>query len=106
MSRSFCTLRARSERNVQCAPTPERNSFVSSRLSVEMVTRRQYPTCISRCSCSSPSCCPFPGTEASAGEHQHERIAVLQLGKRPVLPAVIRKLVLGKDRSLNDVGSH
>ncbi len=41
MSRSFCTFRATSERKVQWASTPVRNSFSSSSESVEMVTIRQ-----------------------------------------------------------------
>ena len=49
---------------------------------------------------------PFFWTEPSAGEHQHERIALLQLRERPVLAAVVRKLVVGKDCAGNDVGSH
>src|SRR5437762_3263780 len=106
MSRSFCILRAGSERNVLCAPTPERNSLVSSRLSVEMVTRRQYPTCISRRSCSSPSCCLLSLGQAFAGEHQHEGIALLHSESVRCFPRVVRKFVVGKDRTRNDVGSH
>ncbi len=49
---------------------------------------------------------PVFWTEASAGEHQHQRIASLQLRERAVLAAVIRKLVVGKDGAGNDVGPH
>ena len=49
---------------------------------------------------------PFFWTKASAGEHQHERIALLQLRERPVLAAVVGKLVVGKDCAGNDVGPH
>ena len=48
----------------------------------------------------------FLGTETSAGEHKDERIASLQLRERPVLAAVVRKLVVGKDRAWDDVGPH
>ena len=49
---------------------------------------------------------PVFRTERSAGEHQHQRIASLQLGERAVLPAVVGKVVVGKDSAGNDVGSH
>src|SRR4029077_3633791 len=49
---------------------------------------------------------PFFWTKPAAGEHQHERIASLQLRKRAVLAAVVRKVVVGKDRAGNDVGPH
>ena len=49
---------------------------------------------------------PVFWTEASAGEHQHQRIASLQLRERAVLAAVVRELVVGKDGAGNDVGSH
>ena len=49
---------------------------------------------------------PVLRTEPSAGEHQHQRIASLQLRERAVLAAVVRKLVVGKDRAGNDVGPH
>ena len=45
-------------------------------------------------------------TEASAGEHQHQRIAALQLREPAVLAAVVRQLVVGEDCSGNDVGPH
>src|SRR5207248_3579211 len=45
-------------------------------------------------------------TETSAGEHHHQRIASLQLRERAVLAALIRKLVVGKHRTGNDVGWH
>ena len=49
---------------------------------------------------------PFLWTEASAGEHQHQRIASLQLRERSVLAAMIRKLVVGEDCAGNDLWSH
>src|SRR5207245_8785442 len=49
---------------------------------------------------------PFFWTETSAREHQHQRIASLQLRERAVLAAVVRKLVVGKHCAGNDVGSH
>jgi hypothetical protein len=49
---------------------------------------------------------PVFWTEASAGEHENERIALLQLRERAALAAVVRKLVVGKDRAGNDVGPH
>ena len=49
---------------------------------------------------------PVFWTETSAGEHQHQRIASLQLRERAVLAAVVRKLVVGKDCTGNDVGPH
>src|ERR1700716_4695695 len=48
----------------------------------------------------------FLWTKASAGEHQHERIALLQLRQRAVLAAVVRKLVVGKHCARGDVGPH
>ena len=49
---------------------------------------------------------PVLWTKTSAGEHQHERIALLQLRERAVLAAVVRKLVVGKDCAGDDVGPH
>jgi hypothetical protein len=44
------------------------------------------------------------GTEASAREHQHQRIVPLQLGELSVPAAVVRKLVVGEDGPGGDVG--
>src|SRR5207302_4320318 len=49
---------------------------------------------------------PFLWTKASAGERQHERIALLQLRERPVLAAVVGKVVVGKGCAGDDVGPH
>ena len=107
MSRSFCTLRPGSERNVQWAPTPARNSFVSSRLSVEIGHETAVADLHLAVELQEPFVLPpVFWTEASAGEHQHQRIASLQLRERAVLPAVVRKLVVGKDGAGNDVGPH
>jgi hypothetical protein len=49
---------------------------------------------------------PLFWAEPSAREHQHQRIASLQLRERPAHPAVIQKLVVGKGGAGNDVGPH
>jgi hypothetical protein len=49
---------------------------------------------------------PLFWTETSAGEHQHQRIASLQLRERAVFAAMVRKLIVGKGCAGNDVGSH
>lgn len=49
---------------------------------------------------------PFFWTEASPGEHQDQRITVLQLQQRAARAAVVRPLVVGKDRTRNDVRPH
>ena len=49
---------------------------------------------------------PVFWTETSTGEHQHQRIASLQLRERAVLGAMVRKLIVGKGCAGNDVGSH
>jgi hypothetical protein len=49
---------------------------------------------------------PVLWTEPSAGEHQHQRIASLQLRERAVRAPMVRKLVVGKDCTGNDVGPH
>jgi hypothetical protein len=38
---------------------------------------------------------PLFWTETSTGEHQHQRIASLQLGERAVFAAMVRKLIVG-----------
>src|SRR5262245_49110596 len=45
-------------------------------------------------------------TVTSAGEHQHHRIASLQLRQRAAHPAVVLKLVIGKHDTGNDVSTH
>jgi hypothetical protein len=49
---------------------------------------------------------PVSRTEATAGEHQHQRIVSLQLREFAALAAVAGKLVAGKGLAGNDVGSH
>src|SRR5262249_29533456 len=49
---------------------------------------------------------PVLRTKASAGEHQHERIALLQLRERAALAAVVEQRVVGEDGAGNDVGPH
>jgi hypothetical protein len=45
-------------------------------------------------------------TEAPTGEHQYERIALLQFRKRPVRAPVIRKRAIGKNGARHNVRSH
>src|SRR5437870_13492815 len=49
---------------------------------------------------------PFFRTETSSGEHQHQRIASLQLRERAVHAAMVRELVVGKACAGDDVGPH
>ncbi len=43
---------------------------------------------------------------AAAAEDEHHRVLSLKFGELPPLRGVVGKLVVGKDRPRNDVGSH
>ena len=107
MSRSFCSLRPGSERNVQLGADAGaelvrleqvvgRDRHQTAVADLHLAMELQEPLVLS----------PVLRTETAAGEHQHQRIASLQLRERAVLAAVVGKLVVGKDGAGNDVGPH